>query len=407
MHHKKGFFMKVYADAKYTKYLTKLVKHYYKEQEPHVEQIVGGIIANEHDMGYGVFDKNWKFVKSSTQNHKGRKGQFVPHFNHDNIPYIDEDVIYLCHLGKNNFGHFILEHLNRGWCLIDKNYQDMKVAIIDEIGAGKINDYIYVLLGLLGVKKNNIILLDKTTRFKNVFIPTPAFDLSAYWSDAYRNMWKYIADNVSDTDVYEKIYLSRCKMPMDRHTYGEETIQKIFEKNGYQIIYPETLPLTEQFSLIKNCKYLAGCAGTALHLALAMKQGGTVIQIKRNTPLQDNADTQSVINMTRGLNSVFVAGSMETVKTDHWSLTPQIIGMTDYMKQFFDENGFKYNKSDLKNWDKEFADYNVALSKCDMQKYATKSVKKYIIKYLSCFCIGRVRRNKFREFLKKLLKYEY
>lgn len=399
--------MKVYADAKYKKYLTKLLKHYYKEQEPHIEKFERGIIANEHQNGYGVFDCRYKFVKASIQNHKGRKGQFIPKFNHNKVPYIDADVIYLCHLGKNNFGHFILEHLNRGWCLVDKKYQNMKIVIVDEIGAGKINDYIYVLLGLLGIKKSNVILLKETTQFRNVFVPTPGFDLSAFYTDAYRNMWKYIANNVPDSKVYEKIYLSRCKMPVDRHTYGEETIQNIFAKNGYQIIYPETLPLTEQIALIKNCKYLAGCAGTALHLALTMKQGGTVYQIKRNTPLQDNADTQYVIDKTKGLDSVFIAGSKETVKTDHWSLTPQIIGMTDYMKQFFDENGFKYTKSDLKTWDKELVDYNEALTKCGRQNHSTKSIKKYVIKYMACFVPGRIHRNKLREFLKKLLKYEY
>ncbi len=399
--------MKIYADKKYTKYLTKLLRRYYKEKEPYVETVPNGIIANEHENGYGVFDSHFKFVKSSLQNHKGRKGQFVPNFNHEDIPYVDADAIYLCHLGKNNFGHFILEHMNRAWCLTDKKYQNMKIVIVDEIGAGKVNDYIYVLLGLLGVKKQNIILLDKTTQFRNVFIPTPGFDLSTYWTDAYCNMWKYITNNVPDSKIYEKIYVSRMAMPMDRHTFGEETIQNIFAKNGYQIIYPETLPLKEQIALIKNCKYLAGCAGTALHLAFAMKEGGTVYQIKRNTPLQDNADTQYAINMNKGLNSVFIAGSVESVPTDHWSLTPQIIGMTDYMKKFFDENGFKYNKSDLKIWNKELADYNTALANCNTQKYATKSFKKYIIKYVSCFVIGRARRNRFREFLKKLLKYEY
>lgn len=399
--------MKIYADSKYTRYLTKLVRHYYKEKEPTVEIVPNGVIANEHENGYGVFDDKFKFVKSSIQNHKGRKGQFVPKFNHNNISYIDEDAIYLCHLGKNNFGHFILEHMNRAWCLTDKKYKNMKVVIVDEIGAGKINDYIYVLLGLLGVKKENIILLDKTTQFRNVFIPTPGFDLSAYYTNAYRDMYNKMAVSVDDGEIYEKIYLSRTKMPLDRLTYGEKTIEKIFKKNGFNIVYPETLPLKEQIALVKNCRVLAGCAGTALHLALFMKQGGTVIQIKRNTPLVDNADTQYVIDMAKGLDSIFVAGSQESVPTDHWSLTPQIIGLTEYMKKFFDENGFKYTDKDLTGWDKEFADYEIALSKCNTQQYATKSVKKYIIKYVSCFCPGRIRRNHFRQWLKKVLKYEY
>lgn len=397
--------LKIYSDDKYQKYLLKTVKRHYKEAEPKIQCVSNGIVVNEHENGYGVFDEKYRFVGASIQNHKGRKGQFIPRFSRDNIPYVDEDAVFLCHCGKNNFGHFLVEYINRSWCLLDKKYKNMKLVIVDEINCGKINDYIYILLGALGIKKENIILLDKTTQFKNVYVPMQGFDITAYYTDAVRIMFDKIADNTEDVDFYDKIYLSRCKMPMDRHTYGEYTIQKIFEQNGFKIIYPETLPLLKQISLVKNCKVLAGCAGTALHLALFMKPGGTVIQIKRNTVLLDNADTQYLINTMKHLNSVFISGSVEAIKTDHWSFVPQIIGMTEYMKRFFDENGLKYSDKDLKMWDKEFADYKTALSNCDTQRYASKSIKKYIVKYLSCLVIGRIRRNKFREFLGRLLNY--
>lgn len=399
--------MKIYANDKYIAYLKRCTRRYYKEQEPEVEVVPNGIIANEHGNGYGVFDKKCNFVKSSIQNHKGRKGQFVPKINCDNIEYVNSDAVYLCHCGKNNFGHFLVEYINRAWCLSDKKYQNMKIVIVNEIGCEKINDYIYVLLGLLGIKSKNIILLDKTTRFRNVYIPSPAFDISAYYTDAARCMFDNIAKNTPDkNEQYDKIYLSRTAMPADRHTYGEKTIQKIFKKNGYKIIWPEKLPLVEQIALVKNCKYLAGCAGTALHLAWFMKPGGTVIQIKRNTAMQDNADTQYLINTVKGVDSVFVAASVERAKTEHYSLTPQIIGMTKYMKQFFDDNNFAYNEKDFIEFDKELAAYDKALKNCKMQTFSTKRIKKYFIKYMACFVIGRGRRDKFRKFLKKLLKYE-
>jgi capsular polysaccharide biosynthesis protein len=399
--------MKIYADKKYQKYLTDITDNHYKETEPNIEIFSHGIIANEHDKGFGVFDEHFEFVKSSIQSKKNRKGQYIPKINHKNIPYIDEDVIYLCHLGKNSFGHFLLEHINRAWCLVNKKYQNIKIVIVDERKVGKINGYIYVLLGLLGVKKENIILLDKTTQFRNVYVPSPAFDLSAYYTDAFAKMYDKIASNTSDKEEYKKIYVSRTAMPDDRKTYGELTIEKIFKKNGFKVIYPETLPLEEQIALIKKCKVLAGCAGTALHLALFMKRGGTVIQIKRNSILADNADTQHLINMAKGLKGVFVAGSMETVKTEHWSMTPQLIGVTEYMKQFFDENGFVYSDKDLKGFDKEVEDYKTALANRPQQKYFTQTLKKYFIKYMCCFVFfGRVPRHQFRQWLKKLLNYQ-
>jgi len=397
--------MLIYSDNKYKKFLIGKTKIHYKEKNPTIQCVPNGIIANEHINGYGVFDENFNFVKASIQQHKNRKGQFVPKIDKTNIPYIDCDAVYLCHTGKNNFGHFILEHLNRGWCFVDKKYQNMKVVIVDEKSCGKINDYIFVLLGLLGVDKSNIILLDKTTRFRNVYIPGPAFDISAYYTDACVDMYNKIADAVPESKHYDKIYLSRCAMPLDRHTYGEEKIQSIFEKNGYKIIYPETLPLTEQISLVRNCKFLAGCAGTALHLALFMKKGGTVIQIKRNTILLDNADTQHLINMTKGLESIFVAGSIEKAKTDHWSVVPQIIGLTKYMKQFFDDNHFVYDGDEVVD-DKVWQDYEKALGGFSNKGHFAVSLKKAFIHYTSCFLIGRMTRKKYRHFMQRKLGLE-
>lgn len=396
----------IYADKKYIKYLTSITDKHYKEQEPVIECVPNGIIANEHIKGYGVFDKNFKFVKSSIQKHKGHKGQFVPQFNHDNLPYVDEDVVYLAHCGKNNFGHFLLEHINRGWCFLDKKYQKMKVVIVNEIDCKKINDYIYVLLGLLGVKKENIILLNETTQFKNVYIPTPGFDLTAFYTQKYVDMYDKIADAVTGTDVYEKIYLSKCKMPVLGQVHGEAHIQSIFEKNGYKIIYPETLPLTEQIWLARNAKVLAGCGGTALHLALFMKPGGKVIQIKRNRVLKDNADTQHLINMAKKLDSVFIAGSIETVKTPHFSHMPQIISVTKYMKQFFDDNDIKYSQEDIKLPDDVLDAYVKELGSMNSGKSFMKSVKKSFIHYTSCFLPGRMMRKKYRHFMQRILKMD-
>ena len=156
-------------------------------------------------------------------------------------------------------------------------------------------------------------------------------------------------------------------------------------------------------SLIKNCKVLAGCAGTALHLALFMKPGGTVIQIKRNTKVLDNADTQHLINMLRGLKSVFIAGACEIVKTDHWDTVPQIIGVTEYMKSFFDDNKFKYSKNDLTIDEKVWQSYKNALGNTSNKKQFLSGFKKAFIHYTSCLLPTRMLRKKYRHFMQEKL----
>lgn len=395
----------VFGENDFKRYFEKSISHQYM-RETAVEQYPNGIIVNEHKHGFGVFDENFKFVKSSRQVRKNN-GQYVPRFNHDDIPYRDEDVVFVGNVFPQ-FGHFLLEHMNRAYALLDEKYKGMKVVLINNKDINPVPGYMYKLLELLGVEHDDIIILDKTTRFRNVYVPQQAFNIPVYSSKAFGKMYDAIADNVGDTDEkYEKIYVSRTAM-QTRRTFGEAQVQKIFEKNGYKIICPETLVLQKQIALVRNCKFLAGCAGTALHLALFMKPGGTVIQIKRNRLPKCNADIQNLINDTKGLNGIFISGSVEENRTDHCSSVPQIIGVNKYMREFFDAFHFKYNEKDLLRDDKDFDEYKVALSEYN-KKYGSvfiNNVKHFIIHYSACFVPGRERRGVYRRWLKRKLNYE-
>lgn len=393
--------IQIYADNKYCKYLCGKINKFYKKNPPKLLCVPKGIIANHPGVGFGVFDKDSRFVKSSIQNHKGQKGQIVPKFNLNDVKYINSDVMFLCHTGHNHFGHFLLEQINRAWCLCNKNFQGIKLVIIDEKNIGKIPNFVYELLGLLGVKKQDVILLNKTTQFKNVYIPEAGFDMVSFYTDKFIEMYNKMSNKIPNDKIYDKIYVSRYAMPEDRRTFGENKIQKIFEKNGYKIIYPEKLPLKKQIALVKNCKILAGCAGTALHLALFMKKGEKVIQIKRNSIVNDNAPIQYLINMAKGLDSVFIAGSVESRKTEHWSFVPQVIGVTPYMKQFFDDNGFMYNSDDLIVDEKEMTVYKNMLKKFPYKNPVVKWIQRKFIHFSSCLIPGRIARKKYRNFLRE------
>lgn len=399
--------LKVYGSDIYKKFVNNTIKKYTVEPVEKFEIIKNGIIANEHEHGFGVFDDKYRFIKSSSQCHRGRRGQFVPKFNHDNIPYVDADVLYLCHLGKMAFGHFLIEHLNRAWLLLNKKYANLKVVIVNEYGVEKIPDYMYDFVEFLGVKHDDIIVLNKTTRFRNVYIPYSCFDVKFFISDIFGKIYEKMSKNVPSNKVkYDRIYVSRAKMPNDRKTWGEEKIQNIFKKNGYHIIYPETLSLKQQIAYVKDCKYLAGCAGTALHLALFMKSGGTVIQIKRNSiPNSDNIRVQYLLNQVRKLNTIVAPASVEQKATEHWSTIPQLIGVTDYMKQFFDDNKFKYTDKDICLEKSDIQNYERELSKHDFKPRFGNYLKRQLIHYSSCFIIGRENRGNYRKWLAKVIKY--
>ncbi len=396
---------KLFADSDFEKYFEKSISRQYM-RDVHVQEFENGIIVNEHRHGFGVFDKNFRFVKSSRQMRKNN-GQFIPKFNHKNIAYMDVDAVFVGNVFPQ-FGHFLLEHMNRAYVALDKKYKRAKFVLVNNKDVNPVPNYMFELLELLGVKRENILILNETTQFRRVYVPDQGFNIPVYSSDAFGKMYDAIAKNVKPLrEKYEKIYVSRTAM-QTRRTYGEGVVQKIFEKNGYKIIWPEKLPLSQQIALVKNARVLAGCAGTALHLALFMKSGGVVVQIKRNRQAKCNADIQNLINDTKGLNGVFISGSVENKPTDHCSSVPQIIGVNQHMRDFFDAFGFKYTARDVVPNKKDLAEYDAALAEYN-KKYGgvgLNNIKHFIIHWSSCFVPGRERRGNFRRWLKRKLNYE-
>jgi capsular polysaccharide biosynthesis protein len=400
----RGFFMelKIYAEKSWKKWFNRQTRNQYM-RDVKIDEYPNGIIVNEKLRGFGVFDKNYEFVKSSRQVRKNN-GQFIPNFKHTDIPYVDEDVVFVGNVYPQ-FGHFLLEHLNRAYAALDKKYQKMKFVLINNKSVEPVPEYMLVFLELLGIPRKNILVLDRTTQFKNVYVPVQGFNIPIYSSKAFGETFAKMAKSVKDNEkVYDKVYVSRAKLNT-RKTYGEEKVQKIFERNGFKVIYPETMSLKEQIATIKDCNFLAGCAGTALHMALFMKAGGTVIQIKRNKIYDDNAPTQWLLNETCGLNSVFINSSVERVKTGHGFNMPQIIGVNENMRDFFKDFGFKTNDKDFEVDDIARQEYDTALSKYQGE-HGTKIVefiKHKIVRISSCFIPGRYNRSVYRRWLKNKL----
>ena len=164
------------------------------------------------------------------------------------------------------------------------------------------------------------------------------------------------------------------------------------------------MPIMKQIEIISGCNVLAGCAGTALHLALFMKKGGVVIQLKRNRKNQDNCVAQNYINTVRGLNGVFIDASVEKYKTEHYTAVPQIISLTPYLQKFFDDNNFVIDENE--DYQSEYCEYIKSLKtyrKIHGNSFVRK-LKSLFVKISSCFIPGRERRNQYRRWLKQKLK---
>ena len=355
----------------------------------------------------GVYDEKGYICPASVLLRGTTEVDSKNHKNFNSLDFIDQDVIYL---GGSyffqHFGHFLMEGINRLWaCLVDE-YKSKKVVIFLD-NDRNLPRFVREVLNAVGVSDDNIITIRKPTRFRRVFVPRQSTDLLLYILPITKKVYGRIADVLGHEKIktYDKIYLSRGAMN-DGRTFGEKSLENIFTKNGYKIIYPETLPLAEQITLVHNCRELAGTAGTALHLAVFMKDGGRVVQIKRNSTKADTITFQKNICDLNNLDLVWVAGSVEKVPTPHYTRAPQIVGVTPYMIKFFDDNGFEYTKSDIAPDVTEFKRYTRQMRKYNAHMAYSKCMNVFI-KLISLIGVNKSGRKFVREYLRRILKARY
>lgn len=111
----------------------------------------------------------------------------------------------------------------------------------------------------------------------------------------------------------DKFYLSRKKVGVQyRSFHNSEAIERLFEENGFQIIYPEQHSIPEQIELFANARVLAGEGGSALHNNVFCAPGTTIINLQSG---RQNHFIQSSLCHWYKQSAVYVFGPSDS---DDW-----------------------------------------------------------------------------------------
>lgn len=334
----------IYASNRYKRFFTKSIKDITFMRSLRVQAIDNAaVIIEPATQRFGVFDANYAVIQESLQL-RNKIVQEPPKFTSP-TNFLDIEAVYIGTL-EDHFGHFLLEHTNRLYPVLQAKYKNMKYIILNNRNLPKVPDFVFEFLRMLGIKQSDVYVINYNVKVKRLYVPPVAFEIPNMSSSAFCKTFDAAAAHAQPAHRIEKIYVSRQRLP-GRATFGERQIQRVFEKNGFTVIYPEQLSLYEQICYMKHCKCLAGIAGSALHLSLFMPKGGTVIQIKRNKLPADNANTQYLLCKTKHCDFVLVDCAREILPTHHWSEFPQIIGPTKYLEQFLRDFQFTYDVQDL------------------------------------------------------------
>ncbi len=207
----------------------------------------------------------------------------------------DIDVIFVGIL-HNIWGHCLTDSLKKLWFLRTNECQQLikkgsKIVYIQPKGE-PLKPYSLQLLEMAGLDVSALEPIQEDTRYKTIFVPdnslvcykkTNSRDWHFSYTKEFEETINLIKSKIPADDSQEslKLYFSRTRVAKSSREMGEESLERVFRKEGYQIVYPETLGLEEQFNLLAHCKEFVSTEGSISHSAIFCRPGTKVTILKK------------------------------------------------------------------------------------------------------------------------------
>ena len=282
----------------------------------------------------------------------------------ENAEYRDQKVVY-CGYMINQWGHFLIEGVCRLWYFLEKDPSiDKYIFFLGENEQREIKGNYREFLELLGIW-DKIEFINKPITYREVLVPELALKCLTYYSPKFREMFDVVAENVVVDPSWkpqEKIYYSRGQfakgIPFE---FGYDMLDEFFSQNGYTVLYPEKVPLSQMIFYIRNCKVVASLSGSLPHNMFFARNGQTVEILERCTI---NDDNQVDVNRIRQLHVVPIDANIPVYPINF--VGPFIMGYTPELQKFAEDRGYtapdakylteKYYKKCFINYMKAYKD---------------------------------------------------
>lgn len=282
----------------------------------------------------------------------------------------DEEVVY-CGYFKKHWGHFLVDCTNRLWFFMKNTKKvDKYIFFIEEDTSVEIIGAYKEFFELLGIW-DKVEFVNKPTQFKSIVVPQSSFcRQEKKWSiQNYLRVFDVIARSaVKNINVNKRkeisgmnIFLTRSSLDKAKQTeLGLDMLDSFFRNNGYKVLAPETLSLTEQIVYLQEAKTVACCSGTLPHNMLFAHNGARLEIVERNAL---NNDTQPYISKMRELEVVHIDGNFSIYPVE-LAYGPFIYGFSKSLKQFAKDMNYclpdkryqekKYYRQLFKNYIKKY-----------------------------------------------------
>ena len=199
----------------------------------------------------------------------------------------------------SHYGHFITESLSRCWLTasgrIETFEQYLFYPFLFNNGEIIISEFHRHFFRVLGVPLERIHILREPVELEHVVIPEQLWVINTVCHSAMAGLYARLRTRPTQPARAEWCFLSRKPAVAGRFAHAD-AVERLFAESGFQIIYPEDMPIAEQLDLYGSCKIMAGFSGSAMHNCLFASGETLVIEVGDSRTRETSLPMQLICN---------------------------------------------------------------------------------------------------------------
>lgn len=190
------------------------------------------------------------------------------------LPYAHDEVearagayFHLDNEVRGHFGHLLTEQVSRLWAWPEAKalVPDLKL-LLGTNSRAEVQPYEYTVYAAAGVARDDVVLLHEPARVERVLSATPMLSNPEYVHPRIAETWRRVGDNLAATAEGGprpgRVFCSRRLKK--RSCTNTVEVEDLFRAEGFEVIYPEDLPLGDQIETFRSADVIAGFAGSGL-----------------------------------------------------------------------------------------------------------------------------------------------
>lgn len=193
-------------------------------------------------------------------------------------------MIFLGLLKNEHWGHFLAESISRLWAI--SKIKDFDQVVFYLRGGGrKVPAFIEEAFQWMMPDKR-VILIDEPTRFEMLAVPDQAIHPQIGFVAGHELVRDFFSSLPKARSCLKNVYISRSRLKSNEgQIVGEVYIERELSRQGFHIIHPQELSLSEQVAIYASAEKLIFADGSPLHLyALVCSAEQQVFVIHRRMP---------------------------------------------------------------------------------------------------------------------------